>query len=329
MNFKKCLVMIILLALSAFIIAGCGEENVAAEVNGEKITMDELNRQVNELKEMYENQGMDFSGENGQVMLDSLQKDVLAGLIDKKIMLQEAKKRTTLEPGDIQEKLQPLMEQFPTEDDFENFLKQLKMNKEEIAYILFLQDEVTRDVPPVSEEDTRRYYEDNPDQFTTPEQLEVRHILFFVDDGTKDMPARHTDDEARQMAEDVIAQLNEGQDFAELAREKSEDVGTKENGGLYTATKSSTVAEFYTAASGLSVGKYTMEPVKTDYGYHVIKLEGTTPVGLQPFAEVKEHLAAELWDQAKQKEFNRFMQEATREAVIVNKLIDEKQGNEE
>ena len=83
MNFKKCLVMIILLALSAFIIAGCGEENVAAEVNGEKITMDELNRQVNELKEMYENQGMDFSGENGQVMLDSLQKDVLAGLIDK------------------------------------------------------------------------------------------------------------------------------------------------------------------------------------------------------------------------------------------------------
>ncbi len=329
MNFKKCLVMIILLALSAFIIAGCGEENVAAEVNGEKITMDELNRQVNELKEMYEDQGMDFSGDNGQVMLDSLQKDVLAGLIDKKIMLQEAKKRTTLEPGDIQDKLQPLMEQFPTEDDFENFLKQLKMNREEIAYILFLQDEITRDVPPVSEEDTKRYYEDNPDQFTTPEQLEVRHILFFVDDGTKEMPAQHTDDEARQMAEDVIAQLNEGQDFAELAKEKSEDVGTKENGGLYTATEASTVAEFYTAASGLSVGKYTVEPVKTDYGYHVIKLEGTTPVGLQPFAEVKEHLAAELWDQAKQKEFNRFMQEATEAAVIVNKLIDEKQGNEE
>ena len=176
------------------------------------------------------------------------------------------------------------------------------------------------------EEDTRRYYRIARISLPLGTARGASYTVLLM---MADIPARHTDDKARQMAEDVIAQLNEGQDFAELAREKSEDVGTKENGGLYTATKSSTVAEFYTAASGLSVGKYTMEPVKTDYGYHVIKLEGTTPVGLQPFAEVKEHLAAELWDQAKQKEFNRFMQEATREAVIVNKLIDEKQGNEE
>ncbi|MDD4334072.1 MAG: peptidylprolyl isomerase [Desulfotomaculaceae bacterium] len=327
MRFKKHLVMIALLALTVFIFAGCGE-NVIAEVNGEKITMDELTLQVNELKEMYEKQGMDFSGDNGQSLLESLQKDVLAGLIEKKIMLQEAKNIVTLGPEDVQEKLQPLKEQFPTEDNFKDFLKQVKMNEKEVAYILSLQDEVTKDVPLVAEDDARKYYDDNPDQFSQPEQLEVRHILFFVNDGTKELPTQHTDAEARQMAEDVIAQLNQGQDFAGLAKEKSEDNGTKENGGLYTATKSSTVTEFYTAASALAVGEYTTEPVKTDYGYHVIKLEKVTPVGQQPFAEVNESLTAHLWDQAKQEKFNQFLQEAKEKAVIVNKL-DEKQGNQE
>ena len=196
-RFKKHLVMIALLALTVFIFAGCGE-NVIAEVNGEKITMDELTLQVNELKEMYEKQGMDFSGDNGQSLLESLQKDVLAGLIEKKIMLQEAKNIVTLGPEDVQEKLQPLKEQFPTEDNFKDFLKQVKMNEKEVAYILSLQDEVTKDVPLVAEDDARKYYDDNPDQFSQPEQLEVRHILFFVNDGTKELPTQHTDAEARQ-----------------------------------------------------------------------------------------------------------------------------------
>ncbi|MDD2553183.1 MAG: peptidylprolyl isomerase [Desulfotomaculaceae bacterium] len=327
MKIKKCLVMIALLALTVFVFTGCGE-NVVAEVNGEKITMDELNRQVNELKETYEQQGMDFSGDNGQSLLDSLQKDILTGMIEQKIVLQEARNLVTLGAEDIQQKLQPLKEQFPTEDNFKSFLEQTKMSEEEVAYILALQDEVTKDVPAVSEDDVKKYYDDNPVQFTQPEQLEVRHILFFVNDGTKEVPTQHTDDEARQMAVDVIAQLNQGQDFAGLAKEKSEDTGTKEEGGLYTATESGTVPGFYTAASALAVGEYTAEPVKTDYGYHVIKLEKIIPAEQQPFAEVKEVLATHLWDQAKQQKFNQFMKEAMDKAVIVNKL-DKNQGNQE
>ena len=324
---KKCLVMIGLLALTVFIFAGCGE-NVVAEVNGEKITMKELTMQVNELKEMYEKQGMDFSGDNGQTLLESLQKDTLESMIETRIMLQEAKNIGKLEPQDVQKKLQPLKAQFPAEDDFKNFLEQVKLSEEEVAYVLSLQDEVTKDVAPAAEDEIRKYYDDNPNQFSRPEQLEVRHILFFVDNGTTELPTKHTDAEARQMAEDVIAQLNQGRDFAELAREKSEDTGTKEDGGLYTATKSSTVTEFYTAASALAVGAYTAEPVKTDYGSHIIKLEKVIPAQQQPFEEVKEALAAQLTDMAKQKKFNDFMQEAKDKAAIVNKL-DEKQGNQE
>jgi peptidyl-prolyl cis-trans isomerase C len=229
---KKGSLIIGLLALVVLIIAGCGE-NVVATVNGEKITRDQLTLQVNELKSSYEEQGIDFNGDNGQTLINSLEKDTLDQMIDTKIMLQEARKIGKLEPQDIQEKIQPLREQFPAEAEYNTFLSQVKLSEEDVAYVLYLQDEVTKDVAPVSEEELRKYYDENQEQFSQPEQLEVRHILFFVDDGTKGLPTQHTDAEARKMAEDVVALLDEGRDFAELAKEKSEDSGTKAEGGLY------------------------------------------------------------------------------------------------
>ena len=319
MKTKKSSIVLGLLALIILIFAGCGE-NVVATVNGEKITQDELTLQVNELKESYEQQGIDFSGDDGQTMLASLEKDMLEQMIETKIMLQEARKIGKLEAQDVQDRIKPLKEQFPSEAEYNTFLSQVKLSEEDVAYILYLQDETTKDVASVSEEATRKYYDENQEQFSQPEQLEVRHILFFVDDGTMGLPTQHTDAEAKKMADDIIALLDEGRDFAELAKEKSEDTGTKTEGGLYTASEAGTVPEFYTAAAALSVGEYTEEPVKTDYGYHVIKLEEVIPAKAESFDSVKELLTEQLTDQAKQEKFNQYMQEARDKAVIVNKL---------
>jgi peptidyl-prolyl cis-trans isomerase C len=310
-----------LLVLAALVFTGCGA-NVVATVNGEKITQDELTLQVNTLKESYEKQGIDFSGDNGPTLMASLEKDTLDQMIDTRIMLQEAKKLGKLEPQDIQEKIQPLKVQFPTEEDFKSFLDQVKLTEEEVAYILYLQEETTKDVAPASEDDLKKYYDENKETFSQPEQLEVRHILFFADDGTKGLPAQHTDAEAKKMADDVIALLDEGKDFAGLAMGKTEDSSTKAEGGLYTATESSTGTEFYAAASVLAEGEYTAEPVKTEYGYHVIKLEKRIPATQEPFEQVKASLSDQLTDQAKQEKFNQVMQEARDKAVIVNKLAE-------
>lgn len=321
MKIRKGSIIVGLLVLAALVFTGCGA-NVVATVNGEKITQDELTLQVNTLKESYEKQGIDFSGDNGPTLMASLEKDTLDQMIDTRIMLQEAKKLGKLEPQDIQEKIQPLKVQFPTEEDFKSFLDQVKLTEEEVAYILYLQEETTKDVAPASEDDLKKYYDENKETFSQPEQLEVRHILFFADDGTKGLPAQHTDAEAKKMADDVIALLDEGKDFAGLAMEKTEDSSTKAEGGLYTATESSTVTEFYTAASALAVGEYTAEPVKTDYGYHVIKLEKIIPATQESFEQVKASLSEQLTDQAKQERFNQIMQEARDKAVIVNKLAE-------
>lgn len=156
----------------------------------------------------------------------------------------------------------------------------------------------------------------------TPEQLQVRHILFFVDEGDKGYPVKHTDAEAKQMAQDVIDQLEAGKDFSELAKEKSEDSGTKADGGLYTFSKGEAVPEFEDAAFALEDGEYTKTPVKTDYGYHVILREKLIPAETPSFEEVKDKIAEQLNDQAKQTKFSQFMQEAKNNADITNKLVD-------
>lgn len=319
MKYKITFLFVSLLVLAVIAATGCGG-GVVASVNGEKITRQELSRQVNQLKESYEKQGIDFSGDNGQTMLESLEKATLDQMIDTKIMLQEAKKLGKLTPDQVQEKVKPLKEQFQSEEEFKEFLAQVQLGEEDVAYILFLQDEVTKDVAPASEEELRKYYDDNKELFSKPEQLEVRHILFFVDDGTRGFPARHTDDEARKMAEDIITQLDQGKDFAELASEKSEDSSTKTEGGLFTFSKGETVKEFSDAAYELKEGEYTEQPVKTNYGYHVIKLEKVIPATQDSFDQVKEQIADLMSGQAKQEKFNQFMKEAKEKAAIVNKL---------
>ncbi|TEB12256.1 peptidylprolyl isomerase [Pelotomaculum propionicicum] len=319
MKYKIIVLLTALLVLTAIAAAGCGKE-VVATVNGEKITREDLTKQVDELKKSYEQQGIDFSGDNAQNMLQSLEKDTLDQMIDTKLLLQEAKKKGKLTKDQVQERVKPLKEQFPSEEEYQKFLTQVNLKEEDVACILFLQEEVTKDVAPASDEELKKFYDDYKEQFSEPEQYQVRHILFFIDDGTKGYPAQHTDEEARKLAEDVITQLDQGKDFAELASQKSEDSTTKSNGGLYTFAKGETVQEFSDAATALNEGEYTTEPVKTDYGYHVIKLEKIIPASQKPFDEVKQQIADHLSGQAKQDKFDQFIKEAKEKATIVNNL---------
>lgn len=325
MKGKTKFLLLALMALVVVIAAGC-TSGVAAYINGDVVTSKELDQQVNDQKAKYEKQGVDFSGDMGKNLLDSLRQDTLEQMITTKLMLQEARKMDKLTPEQVQAKIAPLKEQFPTGDDFKKILSQMNMTGEDVAYIMNFQDQVIKDVPPVSDAEVKKFYDGNKGQFSQPEQLQVRHILFFVDNGDKGYPVKHSDAEAKKMAEDAIAQLKQGKDFAELAKEKSEDSGTKINGGLYTFSKGEAVKEFYDAASALKPGEFTQQPVKTQYGYHVIKLEKIIPAKVYSLEEVKSQIADQLQAQAQQDKFSQFMQEARSKAHIVNKLT-EKQGS--
>ncbi len=114
----------------------------------------------------------------------------------------------------------------------------------------------------VDEATLNKLYEANKDAYT---KASVRHILI----GTE----KRKPEEALKLAKDLIARLKKGEDFAKLAKEYSDDPGSKDSGGLYeNADVNDWVPEFKKAALTLPIGQIS-EPVKTDFGYHIMRVE--------------------------------------------------------
>lgn len=125
----------------------------------------------------------------------------------------------------------------------------------------------------------------------TEDALKAKYQEFLKDNPPQDeVRASHILVKTKEEAEDIIAQLDKGGDFAELAKKYSTDPGGKSGGDLGFFTKKEMVPSFADAAFALKVGTYTKTPVKTEFGWHVIKLVARRP-GKQPsFAEARPKL---------------------------------------
>lgn len=125
----------------------------------------------------------------------------------------------------------------------------------------YLKDELTDD-------EIQNYYDEN-----IFGDMTVRHILIKPDTETdaSDEDQEKAEEKAKKEAENIIKKLDKGEKFEDLAKEYSDDEGTKEDGGLLeNFSKDSVVTEFWDASVKLKDGEYTKEPVKSEYGYHVI-----------------------------------------------------------
>lgn len=148
------------------------------------------------------------------------------------------------------------------------------------------------------------YYETNKDEFSTPEQVRARHILvqFTSEDA-------ESEKKAHEKIMEVAEKAKTG-DFAKLATEYSEDPGSKSKGGdLGFFGRGRMVPEFEEAAFSLPVNEVS-EPVKTDYGYHLIQVLEKKPAQTFAFEEVREKIAAELLAEERSKEVLAQLQEA-------------------
>jgi peptidyl-prolyl cis-trans isomerase D len=161
-----------------------------------------------------------------------------------------------------------------------------------IRYLLLDRDQARQkvNVPPT---DIQRYYNDNIQQFQTPEQVRASHIL--LNTGGKDEAA------VRKQAEDILAQVKAGADFAELARKFSEDPGSKPNGGdLDYFARGRMVPEFEQTAFALAPGQVS-DLVKTQYGFHIIKVvdkrPGVTRTLDEARPQIQQTLAMQIADQ--------------------------------
>ncbi len=117
----------------------------------------------------------------------------------------------------------------------------------------------------IDEQAVRAFYDENSRYFEQPEQVRAAHVLISTQDKTEQEKA-----DARRLAQDVLQKARDGEDFAELAREYSDDPGSKDQGGQYTFPRGQMVPEFEQAAFDLEPGQVS-DLVETQYGYHIIK----------------------------------------------------------
>jgi peptidyl-prolyl cis-trans isomerase D len=164
-----------------------------------------------------------------------------------------------------------------------------------LSYVLLSQEELAKQVS-VDDKTLKQFYENNKDQFTDPEKRQASHILVKIDEETDDAAAL-------KEIQDIQAKLANGDDFAALAKEYSDDPGSAAMGGdLGLFQQGMMVPEFDEAVFTMKVGEVS-EPVKTDFGYHLIKLTKIQPKKVLPYAEVKDEVDDMYRNQQAEKQY--------------------------
>jgi peptidyl-prolyl cis-trans isomerase C len=176
----------------------------------------------------------------------------------------------------------------------------------------------------VTDEAAKKFYDENPSRFEQPEQVRASHVLI----GTRDQATgtELTDEQKkakRKQADDIRKRAAAGEDFAKLAKEFSEDPGSKDSGGEYTFGRGKMVPEFEAAAFSLATNQVS-DVVTTQFGYHIIKLSEKIPAKMVAFTEVSEDLKEGLKSQELQKQLREtdYLEKMQKEANV--EILDEK-----
>jgi len=141
----------------------------------------------------------------------------------------------------------------------------------------------------VAEEDIRDYYESNPEKFKNPKTVHARHILIKVDQNANPEEV----ESARQRAEDVLEMAKEGRDFAALARQYSEGPTKTKGGDLGTFRRETMVKPFADKAFSMEAAEIS-DPVRTRFGWHIIKVEKINPAKTRTLDEAREEIQKTL-----------------------------------
>lgn len=256
---KKKKLLIGLISLGVLATTGCGKipklengEEVVASLDGKNFTANDL---YNELKKQGGSSvlvNMIDTFITNQEITDSKEAEEYAASLIKQYKLSYEQNGADFEAALISNG-------YANEDEFKEVIA-TDYKKSEIAKKYIKAD--------ITDDELKDYYDNH-----ISDELSVKHILIApeVSDNATDEEKTNAENAALEKAKNLIEQLNNGADFDTLAKENSSDDATKDNGGVINnVVKEGYVTEFWNAAYALENGKYTTEPVKTQYGYHII-----------------------------------------------------------
>ncbi|WP_025640730.1 peptidylprolyl isomerase [Schnuerera ultunensis] len=258
------------------------EENVVALVGGERITKDEL---------------YDFLVKaNGQGALDSL-------IVNKIILLESEKQNIQISEDEIKEQIDKMVETIGGQEAYESALQYYGFSEDElrkdIEMNLYLTKLLEPEIP-ITDEEMKDYFKENKDSFNQMEEVKASHILV----------------ETEETALEVKEKLSKGESFEELAKEYSTDTSNSQQGGdLGFFGRGRMVTEFEETAFSLGIGEVS-DPVKTDFGYHIIKVEDKKEAKEANYEESKDKIKEILFQEKFQGAYDTWIQNKLEEYEI-------------
>jgi len=305
-----------LISLGLLCLGGCNAQKqdspTIAEVNGDKVIQSEFDQQYAMIKTNIEiQQGVALDEEKDKELIKNIKDKTFDDLIMRKLVLQETKKQgINISDQEIDSTLNYLKanKNQAGADGFNKFLQQIKLSEKDLrkeieTSLLYtkLEGKVAAGIK-VSDADAQKYFNDNTENYQDPGGIQIYHIL--------------VDSEAK--ATEVMAKIKQGGDFAALAKEYSSDPGSKDKGGDVGFVNATTnfVPEFKQAALALQPGQLSPQPVKSQFGYHIIKAGDKKAAMQLPFEQVKIQLIQQMEQDQKDKAFNTYLEKLKSTATI-------------
>lgn len=279
-------------------------DRVVAVVNDEAVTLSEIQEEGQPVvRRIFQ----DFVGEERERRLEEAQKRLLDDLIDRRLMYQVAKREGMLpSAAEIAGAIEELKRNNNATDDaqFRALLKaegltleQVRRSVEERLAIGRLLARQIRSTIILSEDELVRYYQSQQEKYKREPSAEIRHILIPVPPGG--------DEAARARAEEARAKIQAGADFAEVARQYADSASGASSAEPITVHRGELAPEIEAAAFSLPTGGVS-PLVRTGAGWHVIKVERVQTEAVAPYAEVRESIRDQLFQErfeAKRKEW--------------------------
>jgi peptidyl-prolyl cis-trans isomerase C len=286
-----------------------------ASVNGRDIFQADLDKEMNR----FEGQ-MGVSGQPPDpAQRDAIKKKVLDNLIQRELLFQESV-RLEIKVGDdeLSEQMTQLKGRFTSEEDFTNALKRLKMSegdlREEFSRRLIVKkmiDQVIADKVQISAEETRNFYDNNPNFFKAPERVRASHILVKLDPNASESDKAS----ARKKIEEIQKRIQKGEDFAAVAKAGSDCPSASKGGDLDYFQRGQMVAPFEEAAFSLKPGEVS-GVVETQFGYHLIKVVDKKESGVIVYEEIKGDIESHLRQQKVNEQYAVYIEELKSKAKV-------------
>lgn len=319
------------LAFAVLLLTGCGgglPSGAVAKVGDATITQEQFDAKMKEIVAQLAAKAPDKAKDPEGYKL--LEQRVLDYMLTLKIAeIKAPSLKVTVTDKDVQDQVDQAKAMFGNDETKFNealkqqniTLEQLKTSFHERTLLTKVAEAVTKDLT-VSDADIKKYYDGHLAEFKQEEARTARHILFSPGGGTPDAAGKYTDAQwadALAKAEKARQEILKGADFAAKAKELSNDTGTKDQGGdLGVVQKGTMVPEFETAVFSQKKGDIS-EPVKTQYGYHLIQVTEITPAAQQTLDQVKDQIKTQLLDPKKAAAWEAWLAKMKTELKVVLK----------